>query len=198
MESKKEKRQRRQAERDAKFEEMKASLVKRVVTGSQPIVQVDVQSDKKPHLPPHLSRAAIEKDKQPRVIKSGSRFSEKMTWCVSCSDNIGNWAWGELRAWEDHEWSGEINPKFLELSKLSWAEIDGFNSESGHKMHHGHELDDLTKEAQDRWFELDLGEFADDVFRFRLEGTKRAWGYILQAHFHLVWWERHHKIYPVS
>jgi len=62
-------------------------------------------------------------------------------------------------------------------------------------MHHGHEVSDLVSEAQKRWIALDLEQF-DSVFRFRLGGTKRVWGYIVQAHFHIVWWDRLHSIYP--
>ena len=66
-------------------------------------------------------------------------------------------------------------------------------------MHHGHELTDLHDEAQERWLlELDLDEFSDNIFRFRLGNTQRAWGYILQAHFFLVWYERNHIIYTVD
>lgn len=195
MGKKSENRQRRRAKRIAKFEAGKTDLIERVTLDSEPKVQADVQNIKIPHLAPHLER---EQAKQPKAKEIGSRFSEQVTWCDNRSDTHGGWSWGEARAWEKHEWQGEIEPKLMEYSKLTWAEVDSFSSESGHKMHHGHDIDHLVGEAQERWFELNLDEFANDIFRFRLEGTKRAWGYIVQAHFYLVWWERYHKIYPVD
>lgn len=196
MGKKSEKRQQRKAEKDATFEMKKAALIERVVVDQTPIVSVDVQNQKIPNLAPHLAR---EKAKQPQTSDHiGSRFPHMVTWCRSVSDIEGQWTWGEPRMWLDDEWHNEIHPKFMEFSKLTWAEVDHCSSDSGHKMHHSHDLDELTEEAQERWFDLELGEFADSVFRFRLEGTKRAWGYILQTHFHLVWWERYHKIYPVD
>jgi uncharacterized phage-associated protein len=58
------------------------------------------------------------------------------------------------------------------------------------------ELITLVKEAQNRWIEIGLEEY-DTAFRFRFANTVRAWGVRLEGHFYLVWWERHHKIYPV-
>jgi hypothetical protein len=84
------------------------------------------------------------------------------------------------------------------LEGLTWQEIDRQASGSGHKLHHGHEIGDLIVEAQERWAHLELDEY-DAVFRFRIGGQKkRAWGYIVQAHFHFVWWDRNHSIYPTS
>jgi hypothetical protein len=88
-------------------------------------------------------------------------------------------------------------PPFDEFERLTWQEVDKASSESGHKMHHGHEVADLRDEAQDRWRALDLEQY-DTTFRFRLGGTRRVWGFIVQAHFHAVWWDRNHKIYPTE
>ncbi|MFD1217219.1 hypothetical protein [Microbulbifer celer] len=198
MVSRREKRLQRKAAKQQKFEEAKKKLLEQVQLDDKPRFLDEPKVDKIPHLAPHLQRAEVEKAKEPRAVKSGSRFGEQVTWCISRSDKDGTWSWGEPRAWGQHEWDNEISPKFLEFEKLTWAEIDQFSSESGHKMHHGHEFEELVDEAQLRWIDLDLEEFADNIFRFRLEGTKRAWGFILQAHFHFVWWERDHRIYPVS
>ena len=91
-----------------------------------------------------------------------------------------------------------IEPQLKDFSKLTWGEIDSFSSDSGHKMHHDHEVSDLINEAQDRWRKLDLEQF-ESIFRFRLGGQKRrAWGFVVQAHFHLVWWDRNHSLSPTE
>jgi hypothetical protein len=88
------------------------------------------------------------------------------------------------------------DPTLNPFSGLTWGEIDGLASGPSHKMHHSHEIRHLIEDAKQRWISLSLEQF-DTVFRFRMTGTKRAWGYVVQAHFHLVWWDRHHSIYPV-
>ena len=156
-------------------------------------------NDKTPRIAPDLARAEAEKDKTPRVgVSVGSRLNHKVTWCITRSDTAGEWSWGELREWTDDELNDDINGKFKNFEALSWGEVNNLSSGSGHRMHHPHKFGNLPNEVQDRWFALNLDEFADDVFRFRLTGRKRAWGYILQAHFYLVWFERNHMIYPVK
>lgn len=122
-----------------------------------------------------------------------------MTWCVSRKDCDGVWSWGEARAWTEAEWGGVIEPKFRHFSEKTWGELDKhvYGGKDRHKMHHSHEISDIVPEAQARWLQRDLEEF-ETVFRFRLGAKQRAWGFILQAHFHLVWWDRAHQIYPVG
>jgi hypothetical protein len=110
-------------------------------------------------------------------------------------DHLGEWSWAEPRAWTDDEWARDIEPSFREFERMTWAQVDRFASGGGHKMHHAQEFERIVDEAQQRWMALDLAEFADSIFRFRLGNTKRAWGFIVQAHFHMVWYERQHKIH---
>jgi len=133
----------------------------------------------------------------PKAAFDGSRFAHRMTWCVSRKDCDGAWSWGESRAWTADEWEVEIHPPMTKFSHETWGELDKHSSDSGHKMHHGHELSDVAKEAQARWSDLELEQF-ETLFRFRLGNTKRAWGYVVQAHFFMVWWERKHQIYKVK
>jgi len=52
---------------------------------------------------------------------------------------------------------------------------------------------DHIDKPKDRWRELDLEQF-ESIFRFRLGDQKRrTWGFIVQAHFHMVWWDRNHS-----
>lgn len=135
--------------------------------------------------------------KTPISTKNNSIFGMKVSWCHSKADTEGRWSWHEPRQWTDKEWEEDIFPLFEEFSKKTWAEIDTFASGTGHKMHHSQNLSDLIKEAHDRWNQLGLEEF-DVLFRFRLGGKKRAWGYIVQSHFFLIWWDRNHKLYYVE
>ncbi len=192
--SKSKRRELRQQEKRKSFESSRTSALDRLLSERLPkAIAITLQSatpkisGELNQLPQDISKAIVPK----------SRFQLNMTWCTTQSDIEGAWSWGEARAWTQSEWETEILPKFSEYEKQKWAEIDAHNSGTGHKMHHEQEVHTLAKEAQDRWIENNLEQF-ETAFRFRLGGKKRAWGYRLQAHFHLVWWERNHKIYPLD
>lgn len=195
MGKKAEARAKRQEEERQKQAAKNAALAERL-DPRQPKVAAAPANDAAPRVAPHVARALAEQAKQPRALV-GSRLGHRVTWCVTKGDQDGQWSWGEQRAWQPHEWTGVIHPAFQHFAGLTWGEVDALSSDGGHKMHHGHELGDLIPEVQHRWAELKLGEY-DSVFRFRLGGTRRAWGYILQAHFFMVWWDRDHSFYPTE
>jgi hypothetical protein len=197
MGAKSDKRAARQALIDAKFELSKAAIIAKVGNLSEPKTQVRVNGNESPRVAPHLVRKAAELASTPKAIVEGSRFSSLMTYCVSRKDHDNEWSWAEPRAWSAAEWMDDIEPPLEHFSGLTWGEIDRLASGASHKMHHSHEIGQLIEEAKQRWISLGLEQF-DTVFRFRMTGTKRAWGYVVQAHFHMVWWDRHHSIYPVG
>lgn len=194
MGKKSDERERRKAEKQQKFEADKASFVARVEQEGPPRLAPGAPTGS---AAPRFAPARTGATKTPREAGGGSRFSSKVTWCITRADREGAWSWGEPRAWTEDEWTGVITPKFDKYVQMTWQEIDRATSDSGLRMHHGHELSDLVKEAQDRWVAHGLEEY-DSIFRFRLGNTLRAWGFIIQAHFHLVWWDRSHLIYPVD
>lgn len=202
MVSKKEKRLQRQ---QSKLEEQQQKNIRtrNILLFEKEPKQAEIvkNSKKELHFAPHLERQQLQDIAKvlPTSTLKASRFPSKVTWCISKADQEEYWSWGESRAWNINEWNSEIEPKFIDFAKLTWKEIDSFSSDTGHKMHHGHELNDLHDEAQERWLlYLELDEFSDNIFRFRLGNMQRAWGYILQAHFFLVWYERKHIIYTVD
>lgn len=201
MISKKEKRLQRQQQK-IDGHQKKSIRTKNILLSEKEPKQAEIvkTSKKELNLAPHLERQNLEAAAKtvPTSTLKKSRFSSNVTWCISKADQLDHWSWGESRAWNTTEWDSDIEPKFIDFTKLTWKEIDSFSSDTGHKMHHSHELNDLHEEAQERWLlYLELDEFSDNIFRFRLGNTQRAWGYILQAHFFLVWYERKHIIYTV-
>lgn len=182
-----------------KFEASKESFVAKVNATYQPKTIVEPSNDELPRLAPHLARAkeAEKAELQPKALKDGSRFSSRISWCCTNADLKDSWSWGELRAWDPKEWDEIIHPPFKEFEKLTWQEVDSHSSDSGHKKHHSHDVADLCQEAQERWKALDFEQF-DTIFRFRIGNVERVWGFILQAHFYIVWWDRRHNIYPTE
>lgn len=199
MGKKSEARAERKALAQEKFEASKPALLAKVDAEQRPRQIVTPTVNNTPRLAPHLARlVALDAEKIPKAIKDGSRFGSRVTWCIEKADRRDSWSWGEARQWSQEEWNSIIHPPFQQFAQLTWQEIDQFSSDTGHKMHHGHEIGDLIDEAQERWRNLNLEQY-DSVFRFRLGGQKRrAWGFIVQAHFHFVWWDREHSIYPTE
>jgi len=158
---------------------------------------------------PEIASKVVKVQEQPSRNKSIYLPNEEafsitcnLTWYVEISDTEGEWSWQEQRRWTEEEWQTQILSNFSLLEKSTWSEIL-FEQKTPAKgdrsvpKHHHQELTTLRLEAQNRWIEIGLEEY-DTAFRFRFANTVRAWGVKLQGHFYLVWWERHHKIYPVS
>jgi hypothetical protein len=119
-----------------------------------------------------------------------------MTWSCDDPDHEGAWSWGVARKWSDDDWNDDICPKLAEWSKLTWAEVDRFSSDTSHKMHHMTNVEDICDEAQRRLAEVD--KEGEEIFRFRLSNKKRLWGFRIVSEFEILWFDPTHTIYPVD
>lgn len=119
-----------------------------------------------------------------------------MTWSCDDPDKDGAWASGTPRDWGDDVWTAEIEPKLGQWGALTWGEIDAFSSDTGHKMHHGMDVDAITDEAQLRLMEID--KYTETIFRFRLGNKPRLWGFRILADFEVIWFDPEHEIYPTD
>ncbi|GAA0870136.1 hypothetical protein GCM10009116_19720 [Brevundimonas basaltis] len=126
----------------------------------------------------------------------GSIFHMQMTWTVDQADCDGAWASGTPRQWSEECWANEIEPKLGEFAALTWAEIDTFTTSSGHKMHHSMDTSQIANEAQARLAELSRSE--ESIFRFRLGGKPRLWGFRVVSTFNVLWHDPEHEVYPVD
>lgn len=158
---------------------------------------------------PKAASFPLGADKVPRSNTPTKNTSPKsiapndyeMSWCISRSDGVGEWSWKEARAWTEAEYQEEIS-KLNQYAGQKWHRVtnDYKTKAKGGKqvpLNHSQEVSSLCSEARGRWEELELYEY-DTAFRFRVGGTKRIWGFVLQGHFYLVWYERKHNIYPVG
>lgn len=90
--------------------------------------------------------------------------------------------------------------RFLsEMSRLTWAQIEAMRSK-GHRTHHSQEVHTLDRDAQRDFRRARLAETFGDLpmFRFRLSGAQRLWGFREGQVFHAVWWDHLHQVYPVE
>lgn len=100
------------------------------------------------------------------------------------------------------EHAGELIAFMCEMSRLTWAEIERQTTGGRggrHRKHHSMEISTLKKDAQDYIANAGLDEiFGDEIFRFRLSGERRLWGFRTGRLFHAVWWDPEHAVYKVT
>lgn len=92
--------------------------------------------------------------------------------------------------------------KFMcDMSTSSWGDIDSQQAGGQRRLrrHHEQAISTLDKDAQADIQRTKLDEtFGDDMYRFRLAGTVRLWGFRSGRTFHAVWWDDEHKVYPTD
>lgn len=195
--SKAQERERRRQEKELKQAEAKSLLLERTLGPQTPKIATSTTNSSAPRVAPHIARELGAKEQAPKALSEEELLKQRVTWCVEKKDVEGAWSWGEARAWTDDE-GATIEEKFADFSRETWGNVRAQTAKSGRFYHHAQELHELVKEAQDRWVARDLEEFADGIFRFRLAKSVRAWGYVVQAHFHMVWLDRNHQIYKTQ
>lgn len=79
-----------------------------------------------------------------------------------------------------------------------YAQMYSPKNKPSRPKHHYQGVETLVVQAQDRIVAAGLEEIVDDVFRFRLASKKRLWGFVRDGVFHVLWWDREHKLYPLG
>lgn len=99
------------------------------------------------------------------------------------------------------EASAEILSFICEMACLSWADIEAQQVGPSHKRkprHHYQEVDSIDAAAQKDLSRRKLAQTFGDapLFRFRLTGKKRLWGFRTDRVFHALWWDWNHEVCP--
>jgi hypothetical protein len=89
-----------------------------------------------------------------------------------------------------------------EIARLTWADIEAQRSgtRERHKKHHDQQLDTLDDDdavafvRQNKLDEI----FGDSIFRFRMTGEQRLWGFRDGHVFHVLFWDPGHQGYVVT
>lgn len=88
--------------------------------------------------------------------------------------------------------------KFMrEMARLPWSEIVAAKA-SGRRRHHSQPITSLPSACRRRLRELELEDLDEEIFRFRLGGTERLWGFLQNGVFYALWWDPNHRVYPTD
>jgi hypothetical protein len=136
--------------------------------------------------------------KVPKVSPSasGSTAGQKPAFSFEFADknHVGSWCWPSQA--DAHK----VLTALADFGQKTWSEI--FAEQTGgrrrRRKHHYQEVSSICKEAQDRLAVLKHDEVFSDLFRFRLSGTERLWGYLQGGTFHVLWWDADHGVYPTD
>jgi hypothetical protein len=120
--------------------------------------------------------------------------------CFQHIDRNGDARWAFNPRSED---AGRVLFFLCQMAQLTWAEIEAQKTGSGtnrHKKHHDQEVESLRSEAREALHQRKLGVIFGDsnIFRFRVDGTTRLWGFRQGRIFHVVWWDPNHQVYPTE
>lgn len=107
-------------------------------------------------------------------------------------EHDGKWSWGV-----DGDALRGILAFLVQMEKTTWADIVSRGAGNGRRMHHAQPIESLCPEARARLKQLHLDD-RDEMFRFRLGGKLRLWGFLVEDVFYPVWWDPDHKVYPTE
>lgn len=103
-------------------------------------------------------------------------------------------------AWPESDGIKEIVDFLCTISNSTWKELRTHSTGSGIRrpLHHSQPFDSLPTKTQNLIIQLHLNEIFEDLFRFRLGGRKRLWGFLHNGIFYILWWDPEHKVYPLE
>lgn len=138
--------------------------------------------------------------KEPKTNAAGAAklAEDKPLFCFRFADRAADERWRFTPTGTD---SDTLWAFLCEMANLSWGEIVGQTTGglNRHKKHHSQDVATLVQEAQDDFNKRELWDtFGDEMFRFRLSGVRRLWGFRVDRTFHVVWWDPEHKVYPTE
>jgi len=87
--------------------------------------------------------------------------------------------------------------KMLSYTKMSWLEIKKQTHDDGKSKHHIlKNLNNISKEADERIKSMRFEQYSDQIFSFALENKLRIIGIRDGQIFHVIWYDPNHEFYP--
>lgn len=88
------------------------------------------------------------------------------------------------------------------MNRTKWNDALCATTGTGQRRqkHHDQEISSLCSEARQRLAVLQLDRELEDakLFRFRVGGTERLWGFRRGGCFYVLWWDPDHQVYPTE
>lgn len=133
--------------------------------------------------------------KQAKATPEPSSQNQRPVFCFQYVDRASRNEW-VFDPSDEH--AGAVLKFLCRMAELTWAQIEGQKS-GGHKRHHDQPISSMDPEAAKDIRRCKLDEtFGDEMFRFRLTGVRRLWGFRDGRIFHVVWWDPNHKVYETE
>ena len=96
----------------------------------------------------------------------------------------------------------EILAFVCDMAQLTWSAIEQQTTggKNAHRKHHEQSIESIERCARLDLTRRELDEVIGDapLFRFRLGGKKRLWGFRTDRVFHAVWWDTEHAVYKTE
>ncbi len=141
------------------------------------------------------ARAVVPAGRQTKTELPTSTQGEKPLFCFAHADLNANPQWAFH---PDGEHAPELFAFLCAMARLTWREIETMKAKS-HKRHHDQDVESICADAKRDFKRSKLGEtFGESIFRFRVDGEKRLWGFRKGATFHVIWWDPGHLVYPTE
>lgn len=177
MTSKAEKRRILKALKQQKFEEKRAVTVEKILSST------------------------LEKKVPPPYKPGDSRTPHLMLYGTQREDRIGSWSWGQAREWHPDPGNPHIYA-FLDAYKVkTWGQIEAETTRGKRgkraQRNKTYPIGAICEEAQLRLIDLQLDD-QEQIFRFRMSGKRRLFGFIFGITFETVWYDAEHLICPMS
>lgn len=145
--------------------------------------------------PKRLSKA--EARQQRKQVRRSSAAPEPI------DDKPFQWSAGDLDHPYAGEWDWDLTPAetadllaiLEDLARKTWREVKSLNAK-GHRRHHAQPAESVCQAAQKRLEEIELD--LEELFRLRHGSTLRIWGYLVGPVFHIIWYDRNHRVYPTE
>lgn len=138
--------------------------------------------------PGTLDRSPRAKSAPPVPAAGCPQFSFRFADGAFC----GDWLTG------DH--ASAVLTFIKDVSSSTWSEIRSqtTGARTGHRKHHEMGFEEVSSAAQRRISVLRLDEQFSELFRFRVGGRQRLWGFEVEGTFYVLWWDPDHQVYPVE
>jgi len=141
----------------------------------------------------------VELEKKAKMPPKAPSFGQELM-RLDCTkeDRKGCWSWGEDRNWTNDYWNKTLGPFLAGYTAKTWAAIRAEKCGSeGKQKHVSYPVSSICKEARERLVELELDDF-EHIFRFRMSGEGRVYGFVPHPTFQLLWLDNKHKVYPTN